>query len=126
MIQYSLNLPSLILDGARHPKGCLLTTLSRLKGGNDSFVAFSMMSIALWLSVVFGLMFQFPLVTYALIRSKIVSYEGIKTKRPYVFVGILILSGLLTPPDVVSQLMLTIPTYLLFEAGLFMARRIKK
>ena len=86
----------------------------------------NMMSIALWLSVVFGLMFQFPLVTYALICAKIVSYEGIKTKRPYVFVGILIMSGLLTPPDIVSQLMLTIPTYLLFEAGLFMARRIKK
>lgn len=86
----------------------------------------NMMSLALWLSVVFGLMFQFPLIAYALIRSKIVSYERVKSKRPYVFVGILIMSGLLTPPDIVSQLMLTVPTYLLFETGLFMARRIKK
>ena len=81
----------------------------------------NVISTALWLAVVFGLMFQFPIVTYALIRWEIVSYEGVKSKRPYVFVVILIVAALLTPPDVVSQLMLAIPTYLLFEAGLFCA-----
>lgn len=80
-------------------------------------------SLALWLSLVFGVMFQFPLITYALIRSGIVSYEVVKGKRSYVFVGILILSGLLTPPDIVSQLMLTLPTYSLFEIGLFFGKR---
>lgn len=85
----------------------------------------NIVSLALWLSLVFGIMFQFPLVTYALIRSNIVSYETIKSKRTYVFVGILILSGLLTPPDIVSQIMLTIPTYSLFEIGLFMGRKRK-
>ncbi len=88
----------------------------------------NIIGMALMLSVIFGLMFQFPLVTYFLIRFDIVSYAGIKSKRPYIFVAILIISGILTPPDVVSQLMLTIPTYLLFEIGLFAARkhRIKK
>ena len=81
----------------------------------------NVISTALWLAVVFGLMFQFPIVTYALIRWGIASYEGVKSKRPYVFVAILIVAALLTPPDVVSQLMLAIPTYLLFEAGLFCA-----
>ena len=82
----------------------------------------NIVTLALWLSVVFGLMFQFPLITYSLIRADIVSYETIKSKRPYIIVGILILAALLTPPDVVSQLMLATPTYLLFEAGLYAAR----
>lgn len=85
----------------------------------------NIVTLALWLSVVFGLMFQFPLITYSLIRADIVSYETVKDKRPYIFVGILIIAALLTPPDVVSQLMLATPTYLLFEAGLYFSRRIK-
>ena len=85
----------------------------------------NIVGLALMLSVIFGLMFQFPLITYSLIRFQIVSYDGVKSKRPYIFVGILIVAGILTPPDVVSQLMLTIPTYLLFEAGLWAARKYK-
>lgn len=86
----------------------------------------NIITLSLWLALVFGIMFQFPLVTYSLIKADIVSYESIKTKRAYVFIGILILSAVLTPPDVISQMMLTLPTYLLFELGLFFARRIKK
>lgn len=85
----------------------------------------NIIGLALTLSVIFGLMFQFPLITYSLIRLGIASYDGIKSKRPYIFVGILIISGILTPPDIVSQMMLTIPTYLLFEAGLFAAKKYK-
>ena len=83
----------------------------------------NMISLALWLSLVFGIMFQFPLITAALIRADILSYQDIKNKRSYVFVGILILSGLLTPPDIVSQLMLTVPTYVLFEIGLYFGKK---
>lgn len=79
-------------------------------------------SLALWLSIAFGLMFQFPLVTYGLVHSGIVEYKTICNKRPYVLVGILILAAILTPPDVLSQLILATPTYLLFELGLFFAR----
>lgn len=85
----------------------------------------NVLSLAMWLSLVFGIMFQFPLVTYTLIRSHIISYENMKKKRVYVFVGILIMSGLLTPPDIISQLMLSIPTYALFEAGLFCGKHKK-
>lgn len=84
----------------------------------------NIISLALWLSVVFGLMFQFPLITYSLIRSGITSYEAVKSKRPYILVGILIIAALLTPPDVISQLMLATPTYLLFEIGLYCSRKI--
>lgn len=93
---------------------------------NAVFGVSNIISLSLWLSIVFGIMFQFPLVTYSLIRWKIASYDSVKSKRAYVFVAILIIAGILTPPDVVSQLMLTIPTYLLFEAGLFAARKYKK
>ena len=84
----------------------------------------NIISLALRLSVVFGLMFQFPLITYSLIRSGITSYEAVKSKRPYILVGILIIAALLTPPDVISQLMLATPTYLLFEIGLCCSRKI--
>lgn len=83
----------------------------------------NIISLALWLSLIFGVMFQFPLITYALIRSKIVAYKTVESKRSYVFVGILILSGLLTPPDIISQLLLTLPTYALFEFGLFFGKK---
>lgn len=83
-------------------------------------------SMALWLLIAFGLMFQFPLVTYGLVKSGIVEYATVCNKRPYVLVGVLVLAAVLTPPDVVSQLVLAIPTYLLFELGLLCARRYKK
>ena len=85
----------------------------------------NLVSLALWLSLTFGCMFQFPLVTYALIRGGIVRYETVCDKRPYVVVAILLLAALLTPPDIVSQIILGLPTYLLFEAGLLAARRFK-
>jgi sec-independent protein translocase protein TatC len=86
----------------------------------------NIVTLSLNLSVVFGIMFQFPLITYSLIKSGVVSYESVKSKRSYVVVAILIIAAILTPPDVVSQLMLATPTYLLFELGLLFARRIKK
>lgn len=83
----------------------------------------NVISLVLWLSLVFGVMFQFPLITYALLRSGIVTYKALENKRSYIFIGILIISALLTPPDIISQLMLTIPTYALFEIGLFFGKR---
>lgn len=85
----------------------------------------NLISLALWLSLAFGCMFQFPLVTYALIRGGIVSYETVCDKRPYVVIAILVVAALLTPPDILSQIILGAPTYLLFEAGLLAARRFR-
>lgn len=86
----------------------------------------NIVSLALWLSLAFGCMFQFPLVTYALVCGGVVEYRTVCSKRPYVVVAVLLLAALLTPPDIVSQLMLGLPTYLLFEVGLFAARFVKK
>lgn len=85
----------------------------------------NVISLALWLSLIFGIMFQFPLITYALLRCNITTYKAVESKRPYIFIGILILSAILTPPDIVSQLMLTVPTYGLFEIGLLLGKKQK-
>lgn len=82
----------------------------------------NLVSLSMWMCVIFGLMFQFPLITFALISSSIVSYKTVCDKRPYIIVGILIIAAILTPPDVVSQLLLALPTYILFEAGLWFAK----
>lgn len=83
----------------------------------------NIINMSLWMSISFGLMFQLPLITYSLIKSDIIPYDSISDKRSYVIVGILIIAGILTPPDVVSQILLALPTYMLFEIGLFFARR---
>ncbi len=85
----------------------------------------NVVTLALWMSLAFGLMFQVPLITIALIRSGIVSYDSVADKRSYIIVGLLIVAGILTPPDVMSQLMLAVPTYLLFEAGLLFSKNSK-
>ena len=86
---------------------------------NPVFGLSNIINLTLVMAAAFGAMFQMPLITIALVRSGIISYESLSDKRPYVIVIILILAAIFTPPDVVSQLMLGTPTYLLFEVGLF-------
>lgn len=74
------------------------------------------------LMLAFGLMFQFPIAIYFLVKFDIVSIETLTDKRPYIVIIILIVSAILTPPDVISQLMLAIPTYILFELGIIFAK----
>lgn len=85
----------------------------------------NVVNLSLWLILSFGIMFQMPLVTHSLIKSGIISYNTIRDKRPYVVVGILIIAAILTPPDIISQIMLFAPTYLLFELGLLFSRNSK-
>ena len=79
-----------------------------------------------WLTLSFGLMFQAPIVVLLAVRFGLVSADSLAKKRPYVVTAILVLAALLTPPDIVSQVMLAVPTWLLFELGLLLARRIEK
>lgn len=83
-------------------------------------------NISAGLILAFGLMFQFPLLILLAVKFNLIETAVLRDKRPYVVVIILILAALLTPPDIVSQLMLGIPTYLLFEIGLFAAGKIEK
>ena len=86
----------------------------------------NVVNLALNLALVFGLMFQIPLVVNMLIRWDILTYEGISKYRPYVVVVLLIFAALLTPPDIVSQVFLFIPTYCLFELGLLFSQKSSK
>lgn len=72
--------------------------------------------------VVFGLAFQVPIATVLLIRTGASTRESLAGKRPYVIVGTFAIAMLLTPPDIVSQVFLAIPVWLLFELGLFLSR----
>ena len=83
----------------------------------------NVVSLALWLGFVFGLMFQVPLVVNLLIKWDIISYEAVSSKRSYIIVLLLIAAAILTPPDIVSQILLFTPTYLLFELGLLFSKR---
>lgn len=93
---------------------------------NPMWSVSNLINLALWLGLTFGLMFQVPLIAFLLIKWDILSYETISTKRPYVVTALLILSALLTPPDIISQLLLFLPTYLLFESGLLFSRLTKR
>lgn len=70
----------------------------------------------------FGASFQVPIVTFILIRTGITSVEALKKHRPYIIVGAFVIGMLLTPPDVVSQIMLAIPLLGLFEGGVLLAK----
>lgn len=87
----------------------------------------NVINLSLWMTLAFGIMFQLPLITYSLIKSGFVEYKTFENMRPYVIVAILIIAGILTPPDILSQVLLFTPTYLLFELGLLFAKaKIKK
>jgi len=70
----------------------------------------------------FGIGFEMPIATILLISTGMTTAEDLKKKRPYVIVGAFIAGMLLTPPDVISQIMLAIPMWLLFELGLILSK----
>jgi sec-independent protein translocase protein TatC len=80
------------------------------------------LSFVLKLFLAFGLAFEIPVATMLLIKAGIASPETLKDKRPYVFIGCFVVGMLVTPPDMISQTLLAVPMWLLFEAGLIGAR----
>ncbi len=74
----------------------------------------------------FGAAFEVPVATFLLVRTGVTSAEALAAKRPYIIVGAFVLGMLLTPPDVISQTLLAIPIWLLFELGILLARRAPK
>ena len=85
----------------------------------------SYLDFVLKLFIAFGIAFEIPIATVLLIRSNIISADALASKRPYVVVSCFIIGMLLTPPDVISQLLLALPMWLLFECGLFFGRRVR-
>ncbi|MDP5192039.1 twin-arginine translocase subunit TatC, partial [Rheinheimera baltica] len=70
----------------------------------------------------FGLSFEIPVAILLMVWTGVSTREGLAEKRPYIVVGAFILGMLLTPPDVLSQTLLAVPMWLLFELGLALSR----
>jgi len=79
-----------------------------------------------WLILAFGIMFQFPIAVMLCVRFGLLKYSFLAAQRRYVIILILITAALLTPPDIISQICLAVPTYILFEIGLFFSRGLER
>lgn len=80
------------------------------------------LDFVLTLFFAFGVCFEVPIFTVVAVWSEFTTIESLVEKRPYVIVGAFVIGMFLTPPDVLSQTLLAVPMWLLFEAGLLFAR----
>src|SRR5689334_22226706 len=80
------------------------------------------LSFVMTMFIAFGITFEVPVVVIVLVRLGIVSLEKLRSIRPYVIVGATVVGAVFTPPDVVSQCMLAVPLWLLYELGLLVGR----
>ncbi|ARN74193.1 twin-arginine translocase subunit TatC [Oceanicoccus sagamiensis] len=80
------------------------------------------LDITLKLFFAFGIAFEIPIATLLLIWAGITTPQALAEKRPYIVVGCFIFGMLLTPPDIISQALLAIPMWMLFEVGVFFGR----
>ena len=80
------------------------------------------LSFVLTMFIAFGITFEVPVIVIVLVRMRIVTLEWLRSIRGYVIVGAFVMGAIFTPPDVVSQLLLAIPMWLLYELGMLLAR----
>lgn len=80
------------------------------------------LNFVLTMFLAFGVTFEVPIVVMVLVYMGVVTIEQLREIRPYFIVGAFVVAAIVTPPDVLSQLLLAIPMWLLFEGGLFAAR----
>ena len=80
------------------------------------------LSFILGMFVAFGATFEVPVVVVLLNRMGVVSLAQLRQARPYVIVGAFVLAAVITPPDVISQVLLAVPLIVLYEAGLWFCR----
>ncbi|HTF13788.1 MAG TPA: twin-arginine translocase subunit TatC, partial [Burkholderiales bacterium] len=82
------------------------------------------LSFALTTFMAFGVTFEVPVVVIVLVRVGLVSIDKLKEIRPYVIVGAFVVGAIFTPPDVISQVMLAVPLWVLYELGIVLARMV--
>lgn len=87
----------------------------------DKYLSFVMSTF-----LAFGITFEVPVIVIVLVKVGIVSIEKLREIRPYVIVGAFILGAVFTPPDVLSQFLLAVPVWLLYELGIVLAAMIVK
>ncbi len=84
------------------------------------------MDFALFMFLAFGVSFEVPVVILILVRLGVVSTKKLNEWRGYIVLIIFIVAAILTPPDAISQTMMAVPMWLLYEAGLLIARFLEK
>ncbi len=84
------------------------------------------LDFAITLFIAFGLAFEVPVAVVLLVSAGIVSVASLREARSYVIVGAFVLGAIFTPPDVISQVMLAVPLWLLYEVGILVAGLIQK
>ncbi len=84
------------------------------------------LSFALTMFVAFGVTFEVPVAVVLLVRMNIVTVEKLREIRSYVIVGAFVIGAVFTPPDVISQLMLAVPLWVLYELGILVASMMAK
>jgi sec-independent protein translocase protein TatC len=84
------------------------------------------LDIAIRLFFAFGLAFEVPIATILVVLAGISTPQKLAEKRPYVIVGAFVVGMLLTPPDIISQTLLALPIWLLFETGLLFSRVLQR
>lgn len=86
----------------------------------------SYLNFVIRLLIAFGLAFQMPIIIFTLVKSGIASIETLSKSRPYVIIGCFIMGMFLTPPDIISQTLLAVPAWILFELGLISCKLLIK
>lgn len=81
----------------------------------------SYFSFVMTMFIAFGITFEVPIVVIVLVRMGLVTVEKLKEIRPYVIVGAFVIAAVVTPPDIMSQLLLAVPLCLLYEVGILVA-----
>lgn len=79
------------------------------------------LNFVLGMSLAFGLTFETPVAVALLVKAGFVTPQQLRASREYVLVGAFVVGAIFTPPDIVSQLLLAVPLYLLFELGILVA-----
>ena len=82
------------------------------------------LSFVMTMFLAFGLTFEVPVIVVLLTRIGVVDIESLRKGRPYVVVGAFVVAAVITPPDVISQFMLALPMWLLYELGIVIARAV--
>lgn len=77
------------------------------------------LDFVLTLFFAFGMAFEVPVFTVLLVWTGMATQDGLRQKRPYIIVGAFVIGMLLTPPDIISQTLLAVPVWILFELGVY-------
>jgi len=113
---YFLVLP-LIFNFISHIKSSEITMMTDISKYLDFILS---------LFMIFGFCFETPIIIFLLIHFGVVSLHKMQSIRSYMFVGVFIVAAVLAPPDVLSQVLLALPLYLLYELGMLAAKIIVK